>query len=146
MTEKSSFTFFHPLRVRWGECDVQNIVYFANYFTFFDVAQTEYFRGLALNVNTPGDKTDVLEFFVVHAEADYSQPACYDDEVMVGVRALRFGTTTVTLEFAVCRDEAVLVAGRTINVLADPVTKTPRTIPALVIDRISAFENTPPAR
>jgi len=33
--------FVHPLRVRYGECDPQQIVFNANYFAYFDVAMTE---------------------------------------------------------------------------------------------------------
>ena len=34
----------HPLRVRYGECDPQQIVFNANYFAYFDVAMTELWR------------------------------------------------------------------------------------------------------
>jgi acyl-CoA thioester hydrolase len=37
-------TFSHELRVRYGECDPQGIVFNANYLLYFDVAFTEYWR------------------------------------------------------------------------------------------------------
>ena len=39
-----STVFDHDLRVRYGECDPQNIVFNANYFLYFDVAFTELWR------------------------------------------------------------------------------------------------------
>jgi acyl-CoA thioester hydrolase len=33
--------FVHELRVRYAECDPQNIVFNANYLVYFDVAFTE---------------------------------------------------------------------------------------------------------
>ena len=36
--------FRHLLRVRYGECDPQNIVFNANYLLYFDVAFTELWR------------------------------------------------------------------------------------------------------
>jgi acyl-CoA thioester hydrolase len=34
----------YPLRVRYAECDPQQIVFNANYFAYFDVAMTELWR------------------------------------------------------------------------------------------------------
>ena len=34
----------HQLRVRYGECDAQGIVFNANYVAYFDVAITELWR------------------------------------------------------------------------------------------------------
>ena len=45
---KHDFSFFHALRVRWSEVDMQAIVFNGNYLNYFDVAFTEYWRELAL--------------------------------------------------------------------------------------------------
>ena len=44
----TEFTFFHPLRVRWAEVDMQSVVFNGHYLTYFDVAITEYWRSLKL--------------------------------------------------------------------------------------------------
>ena len=36
--------FVHTFRVRYHECDAQGIVFNANWFTYFDVTLTEWFR------------------------------------------------------------------------------------------------------
>jgi acyl-CoA thioester hydrolase len=36
--------FVHRLRVRYVECDMQGHVFNAHYFTWFDVANTEFWR------------------------------------------------------------------------------------------------------
>ena len=79
------FTFTHPLRVRWAECDPQGIVFNVNYFLYFDVGMTEYFRALGYSGET------MEEFFTVHAEADYKAPAKFDDELEIAARAARLG-------------------------------------------------------
>lgn len=38
---REDFSFFHPLRVRWAEVDMQGIVFNGHYLTYFDVAFTE---------------------------------------------------------------------------------------------------------
>ena len=36
--------FRHRIRVRWNECDLQGVVFYANYLMYFDVAMTELWR------------------------------------------------------------------------------------------------------
>jgi acyl-CoA thioester hydrolase len=45
---RADFAFFHPLRVRWAEVDMQAIVFNGHYLTYFDVAFTEYWRATGL--------------------------------------------------------------------------------------------------
>jgi len=45
---REQFTFCHRLRVRWAEVDKQSIVYNVNYFLYFDVAITEYWRSIGI--------------------------------------------------------------------------------------------------
>lgn len=142
MTTREQFSFFHPLRVRWGECDAQNIVFFANYFLYFDVAMAEYFRELGYAL--AGE--DALEFYTVSASASYFDSAVYDDELEIGARCARIGNTSATLKFAVLRDDEVLVEGQTVYVHAVPKTKQKSPIPQALIDRIEALEATPPER
>ena len=40
----ASGPFVHRFRVRYHECDAQGIVFNANWFTYFDVTLTEWFR------------------------------------------------------------------------------------------------------
>ena len=51
MTEqlkKSDFRFFHRLRVRWAEVDMQKIVFNAHYLMYFDTAIADYWRAIGL--------------------------------------------------------------------------------------------------
>jgi len=40
--------FVHELRVRYGECDPQGIVFNANYLSYFDITVTELWRATEL--------------------------------------------------------------------------------------------------
>ena len=48
MNSRSQFSFFHRLRVRWAEVDLQRVVFNGNYLLYFDVAFTEYWRHTGL--------------------------------------------------------------------------------------------------
>lgn len=45
---RDEFRFFHRLRVRWAEVDMQKIVFNAHYLMYFDTAITDYWRALAM--------------------------------------------------------------------------------------------------
>ena len=47
-TGRKDFRFFHRLRVRWAEVDMQKIVFNAHYLMYFDTAIADYWRAMAL--------------------------------------------------------------------------------------------------
>ena len=140
MSGHSDFTFFHPLRVRWAECDPQGIVFNVNYFLYFDVGITEYMRALGFSGDT------MLEFYTVNANADFRGSAVFDDEIKVGVRCARLGTKSMVIAMAIYRGDELLTEGSLTYVNAEPGTKNTVPLPSHVIERIEEFENTPPAR
>ena len=138
MTEKSSFTLLHPLRVRWAECDAQGIVFNVNYFLYFDVAMTEWLRALGLS---GGGQP---EFYTVHAEADYKGSARFDEMIDVGARCIKLGRTSMTLEAAIFRGGELLTQGKLIYVHAEPKTQEKTPLPDDFIERVLRFEKTAP--
>jgi acyl-CoA thioester hydrolase len=140
MAERQIFTFSHPMRVRWAECDPQGIVFNVNYFLYFDVAMTEWLRAIGFT----GEKT--LEFFTVHAEADYKRSAKFDDMLEIGARCARLGKTSMTIEAAIFRGEKVLTTGKLIYVHAELNTQEKSALPEDFIVRVLAFEKAAPER
>jgi len=102
--------FVHRLRVRYGECDPQGIVFNANYLLYFDVAFTELWRAAV------GPWQEMVErgvdAVVAHAEIDFRAPARYDDELALRAQIMRLGRTGMTTEIDVMRDGELLVAMR----------------------------------
>ncbi len=101
--------FVHELRVRYGECDPQGIVFNANYLLYLDVAFTELWRAAV------GPWQEMVERGVdaVVAEANlvFHAPARFDDQLQLSARIARLGTTAITTEIDVLRGEERLVAG-----------------------------------
>src|SRR3954452_498084 len=120
--------FRHLLRVRYGECDPQGIVFNANYFAFFDVALTELWReelgGYQQMVESG------VDMVVAEASARYFAPARFDDELALEMRFAHLGTTSMVSHIDVVRDGGVLVAGTMRHVFVDLATLQKRPIPA----------------
>ncbi len=104
----SGEAFVHELRVRYGECDPQGIVFNANYLLYADVAFTELWR----EAIGPWQEmiADGVDAVVAHAELDFRAPARYDDVLQLGAKILRLGQTAVTTEIDVMREGELLVA------------------------------------
>jgi acyl-CoA thioester hydrolase len=119
--------FVHRLRVRFHECDPQGVVFYAQYFAYFDVALTEMWReafGSYGEVVAAG--TDVV---VVEAAATFRASARFDDDLDVELRIDRLGTTSMAMATAIRRDGDVLVEGRIVHVFVDTATMAKQAIP-----------------
>jgi len=145
MSHPKNFGFSHRLRVRWGECDMQGIVFNPHYMAYVDVALTEYWRtiGLAYPAAFLADGTDI---FMVAANQRYRDAAGFDDALDVCIRIAYLGTTSFRLEFEIRRSSAVLVDGAATFVVGDHTTRQPRPLSAGLLQLVSKFEPTPPDR
>ena len=91
---KEDFKFSYRLRVRWGECDAQGIVFNAQYMNFIEVAQAEYFRGLGLRLYSDELRTR-FDLATVKSTLEYMAPARVDDMLDIFVRVSRIGRASI---------------------------------------------------
>jgi acyl-CoA thioester hydrolase len=108
----------HKLRVRYGECDPQGVVFNAHYLAYFDIGITELFRAAFGSYQAMLDRG--VDFVVAEAGLRYHRPAHFDDELTVEIAITRLGTTSLVTSYRVLREEALLVDGTLRHVLVDP--------------------------
>ena len=120
--------FRHRLRVRYGECDPQGVVFNANYLAYFDVIITEFWREAIGRYNAMLEAgTDMV---VAESRIRFLGPALFDDELDFELRVSRLGNTALsTLIDAHVGDRPVL-AGEMRHVFIDPETKQKQPMPA----------------
>ena len=128
--------FVHELRVRYGECDPQGIVFNANYLLYFDVAFTEYWR------DRVGPWDDMVSFGVdvVVAEANlrFRAPARFDDVLALEVTTEELGKTSMTTRIDVQRDGELLVEMRLRHVFVDRTTWSKTAMPDGIREQLAA--------
>ena len=117
----------HRLRVRYGECDPQGVVFNAHYFAYFDVALTELWREAAGGYEAM--MQGGVDVQVVEATARYKAPARFDDELDIGIEVTRLGTTSMVTALQIHRDGQLLVEGTIRQVCIDPATKAKKPLP-----------------
>lgn len=128
------FRYAYELRVRWSEVDGQHIVFNANYMTYLDLAYAEYLRrGTHATTGLP-------DTVVVKSTLQFHKSAHFDDVLQIWVRTVRIGKTSMTVEFAITRDDETLFEAETIYVYLDPASQTPATVPNSWREAIAQFE------
>ena len=130
-------TFAHELRVRYGECDPQGIVFNANYLLYCDVAFTELWR------EAVGPWQEMVErgvdAVVAEATLRFLGPARFDDVLTLQARIARLGETSITTDIDVTRDGDVLVAVRLRHVVVDATTWRKVPIPDWIREGLAPY-------
>jgi acyl-CoA thioester hydrolase len=80
------------LRVRYGECDAQQVVFNARYADYIDIAMTEYFREAVGGFQYLLDQG--LDNQVVSLHIDWHSSAKFDDVLAISVTSTKLGNTS----------------------------------------------------
>jgi acyl-CoA thioester hydrolase len=119
--------FTHRIRVRYGECDLQNVVFNANWLAYFDVVITELWRervgGYSSMVENGAD------MMVAEAGIRFRGSARFDDVVEFRLRVTRLGETAMSTRIDATVDGRPAVEGTMRHVFIEPGTNTKRAIP-----------------
>ena len=118
-------SFTHRLRVRYVECDMQGIVFNSHYYTWMDIAHTEWIRVLLGPLSVLHSYG--VDVVVAESSARYFASARFDQEVDIEVRLEHLTTTSMTTVHTFRHGDEVLCEGRIrhVCVSADSWTKTP---------------------
>ena len=137
--KRSDFRFFHRLRVRWAEVDMQKIVFNAHYLMYFDTAISDYWRALALPYEASMRQLEG-DLYVVKATVEFHASAQLDDQIDIAMKCSRIGSSSITFTGAIFRGDDHLITGELIYVFADPATQTSRPVPEALRHILLGFE------
>ncbi|MFC6281005.1 MULTISPECIES: YbgC/FadM family acyl-CoA thioesterase [Polaromonas] len=136
---RQDFRFFHPLRVRWAEVDMQKIVFNAHYLMYFDTAITDYWCALALPYEEAMQQLGG-DLYVKKASIEYHGSAHFDDRIDVALKCTRIGNSSMVFSGAIFRDDERLITGELIYVFADPLTQKAQSVPDALRNVLMRFE------
>jgi acyl-CoA thioester hydrolase len=134
-----AYTYTHPHRVRYRECDPMGVVYHTHYLDFFEVGRTEALRDVGIRSRDLEDEGIIMP--VVEVEVQYHGPARYDDLLLVDVHFEKPPTVRVPIDYTVRRDgeDKVLATGHTTLCFMDAERRRPTRAPAAVRDAFAAM-------
>ena len=134
--------YVHTVRVRYGECDMQRVVFNANYFVYCDDAVDTWTRfALADELKKVGTSTDLhavgFDFMLKTMQLTWHSPVKFGDTLDMKCEVPRWGNSSfdVLINGQVVGDsrfDAVIT-----YVSVDPTTQRPAPIPAFVKEALS---------
>jgi acyl-CoA thioester hydrolase len=103
-------------RVIYGDTDQMGVVYYANYFRYFEAARSEFLRAYGVTYRF-FEETHRLALPVVEAGATYKKPARYDDELAVLAAITSTGRASVRFVYEIRRLPTLelLATGHTVH-------------------------------
>jgi YbgC/YbaW family acyl-CoA thioester hydrolase len=137
--KREDFRFFHRLRVRWAEVDMQKIVFNAHYLMYFDTAVADYWRALAMPYEESMHHLQG-DIYVKKATVEFNASARMDDHLDVGMKCSRIGNSSMLFTGAIFRAEELLITCELLYVFADPATQTSRPVPAVLREMLLGYE------
>jgi acyl-CoA thioester hydrolase len=120
----SAPSFRTTVRVRYAETDQMGVVYYANYFVWFEIGRVELLRQLGFDYKQMEIEDDCL-IPVVDASCRYKSPALYDDLIVIETRVSAMRTSVLKFGYHVyrpggdgsARAETLLATGETTHVI-----------------------------
>ena len=109
------------------------VVYYANYFVWFEVARTDWLRETGWSYREM--EADGISLPVIEAHCDYRQPSRYDDEIDIRTRATLLSPIRIRFDYEVLRGGIVLSTGHTVHAGID-VDGRPCRLPPRVLDML----------
>jgi acyl-CoA thioester hydrolase len=108
------------VRVRYAETDRMGVVYYANYFVWFEVGRTDWLRQTGWTYREM--ERDGISLPVIEARCEYRQPARYDDEIEIATNGTLVTPVRVRFDYALSRagDDTAVAAGHTVHAAVDP--------------------------
>ena len=117
------------IRVRYAETDQMGVVYYGNYFTWFEVGRVELCRQLGLDYKQMEIEDDSF-LVVVEASCRYKRPARYDDLLTVRTRVTQSQKRTLRFGYEILHQTSgeLIATGETLHVICDRLGK-PKSLP-----------------
>ncbi|HEU4460993.1 MAG TPA: thioesterase family protein [Solirubrobacterales bacterium] len=132
-----SARFSHTMRVRYGECDPQGIVFNVNYSAYIDHAVTELWREAFGSYGAMTERG--IDMVVAELNLRYHGSARFDDLVTISVAIERLGTTGMTSRLWLHREEDLLVEGTIRHVYVDTESWEKTEIPAWLREGLEPY-------
>jgi acyl-CoA thioester hydrolase len=117
------------LRVRYAETDQMGLVYYANYYIYFEIGRVEYMRQLGVAYKEMEIQDDSF-IVVTESHCRYLRPARYDDQLRIRTRVTEVRRRTIRFAYEIIESVSgtLLATGETQHVVCDGKGK-PKTLP-----------------
>jgi 4-hydroxybenzoyl-CoA thioesterase len=107
-----SFSASMPVRVEWGDCDPAEIVFYPNYFRWFDVASWNLFEEAGGGWESIRRRFGPVCIPLLGAESQFRSPSRVADQLIIESRVVSWERKVFKVGHRVLNDGVVAVEGR----------------------------------
>jgi len=111
------FTSQREVTIEWGDCDPADIVFYPNYFRWFDASTASHFKAAGLPKPELIRRYNVVGFPMVDTRAKFHIPSKHGDTVVIETRFTNFGRSSFDVEHRLMRGDKLAVEGSEKRVL-----------------------------
>ena len=124
----------HRMRIAFSDCDPAQIVFFANYFKWFDTAFREFCTAYGVpSWRETTAKRGIIGAPLVDAQAKFRNSATYGEDIEIESWVESWGRISFVMEHIARRGDTILAKGREVRIFAVRVSEDPPRIKAIPI-------------
>ena len=102
------------VRVVWGDCDEQGIVFYPNYFYWMDSAFQSLLREAGYSLGEMRTKCEIVGIPIVEANARFLNSVTHEEILRIGAEIGHWGNTSLRIEYeGFCGDRPIFEAFET---------------------------------
>ena len=138
---KEQYNYKSEMRVRFGETDLQGVVFNANYLLYVDTAQMDYLRTIGVPY------FDMLErgydIVIVDASLQFLAPARFDEVLEVYARIYEIGNSSIKMDYEIYEAQSgrFVARAQTAYVIIDKDSQKPVRVPSYIRRAVREFES-----
>jgi len=121
------------IQISWGHCDPAKIVFYPNYFIWFDQSAHHLFDKAGANMGDLMDQYGVVGLPIVDAHAEFIYPSKYGDDIEVTRWISEWCKKTLIVTHEIHNNGLLAVKGTEVRVWAKPHPDDPKRLQAQVI-------------
>ena len=121
------------IHIGWGHCDPAKIVFYPNYFIWFDQSAHHLFDKAGANMGDLMDQYGVLGLPIVDAHAEFLYPSKYGDVIEVSSWISEWREKTLVATHEIYNNGRLAVKGSEVRVWARPHPDDPKRLQAQAI-------------
>ena len=137
---REEFRYKTEFRVRFGETDLQGVVFNANYLLYVDTAQMDYLRDAGVPYSLM--RREGHDIVIAEAHLRFKAPARFDEIIDAYARVVEIRNSSFFMEFELYERESgrFLAAASTVYVIVQERTGEPVRVPAYLRQAVREFE------
>ena len=105
------------IKVRYAETDQMGVVYYANYYVWFEVGRTDYLAQMGYSYREL--EAEGIFLPVTESNCQYKSSARYDDLLTIKTQVTKIKGARLVFAYQVLRGEELLAVGTTVHAFVD---------------------------